>query len=202
MPSKKRVSMQLNRQHRPAGRGGSGCELNQCGLLSLCLFSLLAANKAKRSGGLSSSVALPGDLYLGLLFTVEEYRVYVLFSSLHTAVPCIAAVAVSIPPPPTAAGRRGSHSFLRFAAFLCVCSSWLSSSYGYQTNTKVKLVVILQDCTQEVNMKSWFRDLHTLYLATQCNPFSDLQGGGPIQNPTFEKNINKLVLNWFYVERK
>jgi len=52
---------------------------------------------------------------------------------------------------------------------MCVCFS-----YGYITNTKIKFVVILQDCLQDVNMKGWFRDLHTLYIATQCNPFSDL----------------------------
>lgn len=76
----------------------------------------------------------------------------------------------------------------------------LSLSYGYVTNTKVKLVVVLQDCTQDVNMKQWFRDLHTLYLSTVCNPFSEM--GAAIQNPTFEQNIHKLVKNWFYVERK
>jgi len=67
-------------------------------------------------------------------------------------------------------------------------------SYGYITNTKVKLVVVLQDCSQDVNMKSWLRDLHTLYLATVCNPFSDMHSA--IQNPTFEQNIHKLVKNW------
>ena len=76
----------------------------------------------------------------------------------------------------------------------------VAPSYGYITNTKVKLVVVLQDCTQDVNMKQWFRDLHTLYLSTVCNPFSDMQAA--IQNPTFEQNIQKLVKNWFYVERK
>jgi len=90
---------------------------------------------------------LPGDLYLGLLFGIEEYKVY-----------------------------------------------------GYMTNSKVKLVAILQDCTQEVNMKQWFRDLHTLYLSTVCNPFADLSA--PILNPTFEQNVHKLVKNWFYVDRK
>lgn len=92
-------------------------------------------------------MTLPGDLSLGLLFSVEEYRVY-----------------------------------------------------GYITNTKVKFVVVLQDCSQDVNLKQWFRDLHQLYIATVCNPFSDL--GAAIQNPTFEANVGKLVANWFYVERK
>jgi hypothetical protein len=45
-------------------------------------------------------VTLQSDPYLGLLFTVEEYKVY-----------------------------------------------------GYITNTKIKFVVVLQDCSQEVNMK-------------------------------------------------
>jgi hypothetical protein len=105
------------------------------------------AAAAGGAGGSATSVTLPGDLYLGLLFTVEEYKLY-----------------------------------------------------GYTTNTKVKFVVVLQDCSQEVNLKQWMRDLHTLYLATVCNPFSDL--GTAIQNPTFEQNVGKLVAGWFYVERK
>jgi hypothetical protein len=67
------------------------------------------------------------------------------------------------------------------------------------TNTKVKLVVVLQDCSQDVNMKQWLRDLHTLYIATVCNPFSDMHSA--IQNPTFEQNIHKLVKNWSVTTR-
>lgn len=97
------------------------------------LFLLFAANKSKKSSG----VSLPGDLYLGLLLAVDEYRVF-----------------------------------------------------GYITNTKVKLLVIVQECSQEVNLKPFLRDLHTLYTATVCNPFSDI--GAAIQNPTFELNIQKV----------
>lgn len=78
------------------------------------MFLFLLALKQKKSSlasGVSGSVPLAIDLYLGHLFTVEDYKIY-----------------------------------------------------GYITNTKVKFVVILQDCSQEVNMKQWFRDLHTLYV--------------------------------------
>ena len=90
--------------------------------LACFLFSSLslAANKAKRSGGLSSSVALPGDLYLGLLFTVEEYRVYVLyFHHLHAHRKCLARLLLFLSLPP----QRpviADLSFLCYVAF-CVC---------------------------------------------------------------------------------
>lgn len=111
-------------------------------MLTACSSPPCTATRSRKS-----SISLPGDLYLGLLYTVDEYRVY-------------------------------------------ACAS----------NTRVKLIVILQDCHTEVNMKQWLRELHTLYIATVCNPFSDL--GAPILNATFEQNIGKLVAGWFYVERK
>lgn len=49
-------------------------------------------------------------------------------------------------------------------------------------------------------MKQWLRDLHTLYIATVCNPFSDMHSA--IQNPTFEQNIHKLVKNWYRLQRE
>jgi len=138
-----------------------------------CL-SRAPANKSKRT-----AASLPGDLYLGQLSATEEYKMSV-------------------------CRCRDAHHFCmsyhrwRPHAHLLMCSAvrvpvCVCHSYGYQTNTRVKLLVVLQDCSQDVNLKSWFRDLHTLYLATMCNPFADWNA--PIQNPTFEQNMHKLVKN-------
>jgi len=81
--------------------------------------------------------AASADLYLGLLFSVEDFKIY-----------------------------------------------------GYRSNTKIKFVAVLKD-TPEANIKSWFRDLHNLFLTTMCNPFCTLKS--KIESPKFDAEILKLV---------
>jgi len=85
-----------------------------------------------------------GDLYLGLLFSVEDFKIY-----------------------------------------------------GYITNTKIKFVVVLKDVVGDTNIKSWFRELHALFVATMSNPFCSLNS--KIESQKFEQTLLRMVVGY---ERK
>jgi len=97
-------------------------------------------NPHKRAGG--GGVGGGGDLYLGLLFAVEDYKVF-----------------------------------------------------GYITNTKIKLVAVIQETAGDVNLRQWFRDLHGLYISTLCNPFFQFNSSLNA-HPTFDFNVQKHVRNF------
>jgi len=88
-----------------------------------------------------SAVSVNGELYLGILFSVEDYKVY-----------------------------------------------------GYQTNTKIRFVIILQGATGEPNIKNWLRELHNIFVTTMSNPFCILNS--KIESKSFEENLLKHLKNY------
>jgi len=80
-------------------------------------------NQRKGSSGSSStpSIMTPADSYLGLLFSLEDLKVY-----------------------------------------------------GYITNTKIKFIIVVHGASTEPNLKTWLRELHTIYVNAMCNPFAVL----------------------------
>eukprot|EP00823_Brevimastigomonas_motovehiculus_P002778 TRINITY_DN1658_c0_g5_i1.p1 TRINITY_DN1658_c0_g5~~TRINITY_DN1658_c0_g5_i1.p1 ORF type:complete len:144 (+),score=18.28 TRINITY_DN1658_c0_g5_i1:74-505(+) len=66
--------------------------------------------------------------------------------------------------------------------------------YGYSTNTKIKFIAIVQGNGTDSGMKSWLRDFHSLFVATMCNPFCELNQ--KIESKTFEDNVARMVKNF------
>jgi len=66
--------------------------------------------------------------------------------------------------------------------------------YGYITNTKIKFIVVLKDVVGDPNLKSWFRDLHSLFIATMANPFASLNS--KIESSNFDAEIAKLAQSY------
>eukprot|EP00126_Sphaerothecum_destruens_P008434 Sdes_comp20210_c0_seq1m13555 len=48
--------------------------------------------------------------------------------------------------------------------------------YGYQSNTGIKFVAVLDFQDSGMNVKSFFKDLHLLYINSLCNPFQEKIG--------------------------
>lgn len=80
----------------------------------------------------------PADLYLGLLFAVEDYKIY-----------------------------------------------------GYITNSRIKLIVIIHGPMADPNVKLWLKEVHNMYVALVCNPFSQINS--KIEWKTFDEQIAKHV---------
>ncbi|TMW68311.1 hypothetical protein Poli38472_005779 [Pythium oligandrum] len=65
--------------------------------------------------------------------------------------------------------------------------------YGYVTNTSVKLVAILEDSpVRESELRSFFSELHKLYVNAVSNPFAPI--GERITSQQFDKKVYNLVL--------
>lgn len=92
------------------------------------------------------------DLYLGLLFSIEECKV--------PYIPVCAPVGAI----------DGKIEASLTAPSLCLLYPRVQA-FGYATNTKVKFVVVYQEAIGEINPRAFCKDLHALYVATMCNPF-------------------------------
>ncbi|GAB9466077.1 Trafficking protein particle complex subunit 2-like protein [Globisporangium polare] len=66
-------------------------------------------------------------------------------------------------------------------------------AYGYVTNTSIKFVAIMQDSpVRESELRSFFAELHKMYVNTVSNPFAPI--GERITSQSFEKKVYNLVL--------
>eukprot|EP00051_Salpingoeca_urceolata_P027067 m.479907 g.479907 ORF g.479907 m.479907 type:complete len:133 (-) comp21629_c0_seq1:37-435(-) len=63
--------------------------------------------------------------------------------------------------------------------------------YGYCTNTKTKLVIILDEPVQQPELKALFLRIHDAYTAVMCNAF--YEPGTPITSKAFDKTIKSLA---------
>jgi len=95
---------------------------------------------APAAGGSSAAAAAKQDSYLGLLYPIEELRVY-----------------------------------------------------GYQSNTKVKLITVLdEEDVKDAEMKALFRRLHTLYVDTVSNPFH-VADSELYDCASFDRQVERIV---------
>ncbi|KAI9483105.1 MAG: trafficking protein particle complex 2-like protein [Benjaminiella poitrasii] len=70
--------------------------------------------------------------------------------------------------------------------------------YGYITNTRVKLVVVVSvtdGIIRDADMKSLFRKIHSAYVSNVCNPFYNMDAQKPIQSKAFSQAIETIGLN-------
>ncbi|GAA5948053.1 hypothetical protein JCM3765_007086 [Sporobolomyces pararoseus] len=75
--------------------------------------------------------------------------------------------------------------------------------YGYQTNTRVKFVVILalaDAVIRDVDVKTIFRAIHNSYISYISNPFTSLPEAehpsmlaAPIRSNKFSKSMNEIA---------
>eukprot|EP00128_Syssomonas_multiformis_P002323 Colp12_sorted_trinity150504_noHs@18647 len=66
--------------------------------------------------------------------------------------------------------------------------------YGYVTNTKIKMIAVINDydtAVKDSEIKTFFRRLHTLYTDMVCNPF--YTPGDKIESPAFQKGVSQLM---------
>merc|ERR1711871_1224441 len=65
-------------------------------------------------------------------------------------------------------------------------------TYGYQTQTNVKYVLVLSDTSaNDQNINGFFKRFHDLWVRAVSNPFYEL--GGPMQSKRFEQSVEELV---------
>ncbi|KAI8080178.1 Sedlin [Gilbertella persicaria] len=70
--------------------------------------------------------------------------------------------------------------------------------YGYVTNTRVKLVVVVSvtDGTiRDADMKALFKRIHSAYVSNICNPFYNMDSQKSINSKAFSRAIETIGLN-------
>jgi len=68
--------------------------------------------------------------------------------------------------------------------------------YGYITNTKIKIVMVLNayDTTLKDNdIRMMFSQLHQAYIKLVCNPFFNPESNSTISSKKFEQNVLDIV---------
>eukprot|EP00833_Pecoramyces_ruminatium_P012670 jgi/Orpsp1_1/1186702/evm.model.d7180000052644.1 len=68
--------------------------------------------------------------------------------------------------------------------------------YGYLTNTKIKIIIILTisiNPVKDMEMKQIFRKVHGVYSNLISNPFYDPDSRNTITSASFIKGIDKIV---------
>mmetsp|Transcript_42616 Transcript_42616/g.107532 ORF Transcript_42616/g.107532 Transcript_42616/m.107532 type:complete len:133 (-) Transcript_42616:923-1321(-) len=64
--------------------------------------------------------------------------------------------------------------------------------YGYLTNTRVKLLVVVQQShNKDTEVKAFLERLHSAYIKAVSNPFHQM--GEPIESQRFEMELSHLV---------
>ncbi|KAJ6657154.1 hypothetical protein lerEdw1_002743 [Lerista edwardsae] len=105
------------------------------------------------------------ELYLGLLYPTEDYKVYLLMLFQFC-------------------------DFLPVAVFLDQ-----PSRYGYVTNSKVKFVMVVDSSNtalRDNEIRSMFRKLHNSYTDVMCNPFYN--PGDQIQSRAFDNMVTSMMV--------
>jgi len=67
--------------------------------------------------------------------------------------------------------------------------------YGYVTNTKIKLVIVVESSNttlRDNEIRSMFRKLHNAYVDMLCNPF--YIPGENVTSKSFEKVVNSMMV--------
>eukprot|EP00743_Colponemidia_sp_Colp-15_P008359 GILK01009080.1.p1 GENE.GILK01009080.1~~GILK01009080.1.p1 ORF type:complete len:177 (-),score=26.86 GILK01009080.1:170-652(-) len=81
-----------------------------------------------------------------------------------------------------------------YLGLLCpaLCAKQDYRVYGYLTNTKVKFILVLEDFeAKDADVRSFFRQLHSVYTDTVSNPFCSTLS--PLSSKKFEKDVSQLV---------
>eukprot|EP00026_Physarum_polycephalum_P011003 Phypoly_transcript_11194.p1 GENE.Phypoly_transcript_11194~~Phypoly_transcript_11194.p1 ORF type:complete len:140 (+),score=18.47 Phypoly_transcript_11194:416-835(+) len=65
--------------------------------------------------------------------------------------------------------------------------------YGYTTNTKIKLIVVVLDDAdvKDSDIKNFFRWFHNVYTGTVCNPFYVVDTA--IKSKKFDKDLDQAI---------
>eukprot|EP01134_Creolimax_fragrantissima_P001534 CFRG1534T1 len=63
--------------------------------------------------------------------------------------------------------------------------------YGYLTNTKTKFIAVIDETGSGTKIKTVFKQLHSLYIDTICNPFYN--PSTPISTPSFERKVMAII---------
>merc|ERR1712196_444362 len=65
-------------------------------------------------------------------------------------------------------------------------------TYGYQTQTGVKYILVLSDTSaNDGNIHQFFKHFHKVWIHAVSNPFYDLEG--PMESKQFDKAVEDLV---------
>ncbi|KAG1081155.1 hypothetical protein G6F42_023053 [Rhizopus arrhizus] len=70
--------------------------------------------------------------------------------------------------------------------------------YGYITNTRVKLVVVVSvtdGIIRDADMKALFRKIHSAYVSNVCNPFYNVDSQKCINSKAFSQAIETIGIN-------
>ncbi|KAL9547231.1 hypothetical protein MBANPS3_006265 [Mucor bainieri] len=70
--------------------------------------------------------------------------------------------------------------------------------YGYITNTRVKLVVVVSvtdGIIRDADMKALFRKIHAAYVSNVCNPFYNVDSQKSISSKAFSQAIETIGIN-------
>jgi len=71
--------------------------------------------------------------------------------------------------------------------------------YGYLTNSNIKLLAIVEDKidsshhARETELKTFFSNIHELYIEYKLNPFSDIKANSKIISKRFDVGVLKYV---------
>jgi len=93
------------------------------------------------------------------------------------------------PPPPATSKQKAASSDL-YLGLLCPTEDY--KVYGYITNTRNKLIVVVDDYdVREADVKSFFRGFHSIFSDAVSNPF--YTPDEKISSRKFERDVVALV---------
>nr|XP_030705298.1 trafficking protein particle complex subunit 2-like protein isoform X2 [Globicephala melas] len=126
------------------------------------------------------------ELYLGLLYPTEDYKVYPrTWQWLRVwGFPAVAGLCTVMPWLGLSQSPRVKSVFPNQ---LC--------SYGYVTNSKVKFVMVVDSSNtalRDNEIRSMFRKLHNSYTDVMCNPFYN--PGDRIQSRAFDGMVTSMMI--------
>uniref|UniRef100_A0AAZ3PWP5 Trafficking protein particle complex subunit 2-like protein n=1 Tax=Oncorhynchus tshawytscha TaxID=74940 RepID=A0AAZ3PWP5_ONCTS len=112
------------------------------------------------------------ELYLGLLYPTEDYKVY------------------------------PSHMIIVYYTPVCIFFLLIENillyrhtRYGYVTNSKVKFVIVVDSSNTSLRdneIRSMFRKLHNSFTDVMCNPFYN--PGDTIQSKAFDSMVSAMMV--------
>ncbi|EQB77000.1 trafficking protein particle complex 2-like isoform 2 [Camelus ferus] len=143
------------------------------------------------------------ELYLGLLYPTEDYKVYphawqrvvALQGFALGALPQLRSCGTCTDGPlRVCTARRGAFGPPRVPCVRSVFPNQLCR-YGYVTNSKVKFVMVVDSSNtalRDNEIRSMFRKLHNSYTDVMCNPFYN--PGDRIQSRAFDSMVTSMMV--------
>ncbi|OLL22426.1 Trafficking protein particle complex subunit 2-like protein [Neolecta irregularis DAH-3] len=92
--------------------------------------------------------------------------------------------------------ERSSKTDSYFGLLLCFEDY---AAYGYQTNTKNKIIIIFNHsdaAIKDQEVKSAFKEIHEALIGLSCNPFFIIDEKQGIKSTKFESKIEQVAAKW------